>query len=272
MDVQGRRRWVRFLSARGIPPGHIAFVLMISEDLVKRDLATRGQTTNSLTTHPPTPRRRLNPHDCHRRRILSNTGNKIRRLAELGYKPPAIASALMLDLMAIEDFLNRLTPIRRERVPTPMLARPRSVANDRAARHARAASEARKLTLLEQTPPAGWTYADRVKAAAVEAAEYARFLDVVRSGKLPAADLVDQARVFYTPPRRRPVDVPTVRPSVWTGETSFHLGAPKLTPEMIDEIRIMRAHRMSVGAIARRFGVTENTIYNALSGRTFQRS
>lgn len=269
MDRQGRRVWVRFLHGRGIPPAHVAFVLGIDQALVERDLKIRK---GRKPKRPPAPGRKLNPADCHRRRILSDTANKIRRLAELGYRPAAIAAALMLELAAVEDFLSRLTPIRRERVPTPTLARPRSVAEDRAARQAQAAAEARRLTRLELAPPPGWTYADRVKAAALEAAEYSRFLSAVRSGKLPAADLVDQARAFYAPPRRRPPELPAAGPAVWTGERSFHLGAPKLTPEMIDEIRIMRAHGMSVGKIARRFDVTENTIYNALRGRTFQRT
>lgn len=264
MDRQGRRVWVRFLSGRGIPPGHIAFVLDIDQAVVERDLKIRlGRKPN----RPPAPGRKLNPANCHQRRILSDTANKIRRLTELGYKPAAIASALMLDLAAVDDFLTRLTPIRRDRVQTPTLTRPRSVAADQAARHARAAAEARRLTRLELIPAAGWTNADRIGTAAREAAEYARFLTAVREGKLAASDLVDQARIFYAPPRRQPAEIP----SVWTGETSFFPGPRKLTPEMIAEIQIMRAQGTSIGRIARRFDVTENTVYNALSGRTFQR-
>ena len=75
--------------------------------------------------------------------------------------------------------------------------------------------------------------------------------------------------MWFAPPRSRP-EAPPVEPAIWTGPENPHTGNPKLTREMIAEIRVLRAEGWSTGKLAKRYGVKRATICYALLGRTFR--
>jgi hypothetical protein len=98
--------------AAGIPAAHCARVLGL--DLVE---------VESILARPPA----LAPFAFDPQRPISrDTAAKIRVLLELGYTSPDIASFPTLKLHAVEDYLQRLEPVR-----CPSRTRPRSEAEQR---------------------------------------------------------------------------------------------------------------------------------------------
>ena len=262
---KSHRAWVRYLTARGIPRGHVAFVLGIDEDLVERDLAldrapkTHGGRYPKRRPCPPG----LKSVDCHSRRILSHTATKIRRFAKLGYKPTAIANILILAAVVVANLLVRLTPIRLCHRQRDRAHGPASPARTWPRSEREPAPRARRLSRLELTPAAGWTNADRLGTAAAELAEYARFLAAVREGKLASRELLDHAGLFYAVPRRPAVDAP----AIWTGSDVLHVVGPLAMT--VDEIHqageLLRAGATYV-EVARRFNVSVNTLRRYVDG------
>ena len=105
----------------------------------------------------------------------------------------------------------------------------------RANQAAAAAREERRRLL---TPPAGWSNGDRF--ATGEARDWARFMTALQEARASGADILGLAsRVWFAPPRSRP-EAPPVEPAIWTGPENPHVGNPKLTREMIAEIRVLR--------------------------------
>jgi hypothetical protein len=238
--------------------------------LAKQDLAIKGYRTGPTTMHPPCPGRHLNPIDGRRRPILGQTGTKVRRLRELGYDAAAIAGSLMLEQVTVEDFLARLTPLRRARVEPDKLTRPRSHSEDRAARRCILHKELRQR-IPAPPPPAGWTTADRSASTANDLAGYARFLAALRHGTFAPSDVLHRARAYYAPPRDagQASEASHAEPAIWTGPENPHVGSPKLSPEVIAEIIALRSQGWSTGKLAKRYGVSRATICYAYSRRTF---
>ena len=157
--------------------------------------------------------------------------------------------------------MSRLQPIRKD-----ALVRPRDRSEEERVRARQAAVAARKEQRRLLTPPVGWSNGDRT--ATGEAAEWARFMTALKEARASGADILGLAsRVWFAPRRSRP-EAPPVEPAIWTGPENPYVGNPKLTPDMVAEMKILRAQGWSTGKLAKRYGVTRATICYALLGRT----
>jgi hypothetical protein len=252
-----RRVWVRLLTARGLPPSRVAFVIDVEETIVLADLACRHPVRRTTLT-PPIHGLYRRPKD---RPILGQLGTRVRRLASLGYAAEWIAETLVLKPSTVNDFLSRLEPVRKAE-----LARPRDRAEEGRLRAKQAAVAAREERRRLITPPTGWTNGDRFTTG--EAADWARFMTALQEARVSGAEILGLAsRVWFAPPRSRP-ERPPAEPAIWTGPESPHVGNPKLTPDMVAEMKVLRAQGWSTGKLAKRYGVTRATICYALLGRT----
>ena len=196
------------------------------------------------------------------RQIYGQLGRRIRRLVSLGYSAEWIAATLALKPRAVADFLRRLEPVRKAE-----LARPREPSEERRLRAHQAAAAARDERRRLLTPPAGWSNGDRF--ATGEARDWAQFMTALQEARASGADILGLAsRVWFAPPRSRP-EPPPVEPAIWVGPENPHAGNPKLTPEMLAEMHVLRAQGWSTGKLAKRYGVKRATICYALLGRTF---
>jgi hypothetical protein len=263
-DFRLRRRWERWLMARDVPIADVAVILSIPSALLEADLA--GARINDDAW----PFGELDAAAARRRSLTGRTAAKVRRMADLRYTWPRIAELLELDPERVRDFLRRIRPVRPDRANRSDLVRARDAtkiaAARRAARRARERRERRRgLTPQGTTAVQGWTYADRVASGRAEAAALAALQTAVREGRLSAAAVLDLAAgLHFAEPRRR--ELPAA--AIWTGDETWHHGAPKLDAEQVAEIRELRRAGWSTGKLARRFAVTRATICYALSGRT----
>ena len=79
-------------------------------------------------------------------------------------------------------------------------------------------------------------------------------------GRLSGADILGlTSRVWFAPPRSRP-EQPPVEPAIWVGPENPYVGNPKLTPDMVAEMKVLRAQGWSTGKLAKRYGVRRATI------------
>jgi hypothetical protein len=227
-----------------------------------REVLARGPAAVRVPPAPPVRSRDGGPSPKNRP-ILGPLGSIVKRLAALGHSAEWIATTLSLRTKTVAEFLCRLEPVRKAE-----LARPRGRDEEehvRANQAARAAREERRRLL---TPPVGWSNGDRL--ATGEAAEWARFMNALQEARASGAEILGLAsRVWFAPPRSRP-EQPPVESAIWTGPENPHVGNPKLTPDMIAEMKVLRAQGWSTGKLAKRYGVTRATICYALLGRTFR--
>jgi transposase len=296
-----RQGWVRLLAGRGLSPARIAFVLDVDESVVVADLArpyrrrpriraisiaelkalrAQGWTTYALAKHfgisqssayrllmpasgqgPPTPSGP--PKSRKNSPILGQMATRVKRLKTLGFDAAWIATTLELDPAVVADFLSRIEPVRTAELVRPR--EPRWEKQFRANQAAKAEREERRRLL---TPPAGWTENDRFRTG--EATEWIGFMTALQEARATGADILGFAsRLFFAPPR--PLrEAPPVESDIWTGPENPNVGNPKLTPEMLAEIHVLRAQGWSTGKLAKRYDVTRATICYALLGRTFR--
>ena len=247
-NVQLHREWVRWLWARDIPLAHIAFVLELDLDLVKTDLAALCRRPDGVAW--PFTKPTLAP--ARGRKIRAQCAVKVRRLDELGYTADRIADLLCLKVEAVSSFIRRrrrLRPRRSDRRKPGTMIRPRTKAEERAAKNVydRAWRRRQKAELAKPAP--GWGYADRRAAAAAEADALARFITAAREGRLSTGELLELAAGVHFAPPKLP------EPEPWVGSSSWHSvgSAAKLDPDKIAEARVLRR---KVGAPVRWPSVT----------------
>jgi hypothetical protein len=250
---QRNRTWSRWLHlACGVPVEHVATLLALASDDVASFIKS---ATRKIPAAPP--------YKLPGSAIVGPRGRYVRALRDLGYTVDRTAELLALEPATVHEFLSRLKSIRGTE-----LVRPRDRVDQQRLRanHVRAAAAEQRQARLIPKPPAGWRTVDCLTTG--EAVDWKRFLETVRSGRASSAELLGQAGVFYAPPRRSAE--PVVEPATWTGATNPNSGKPKLSPEMIVEMKILRSQGWSTGTLAKRYGVTRATICYALLGRTFR--
>jgi hypothetical protein len=231
------QRWIRWLRGCSLPLPHIA-------ELLSLDLGALDTFANRNGSPVPTgpPRRSSKPAA-----ILGQTGCKVRVLQSLGYPVPTIARVLDVELEALEDFLTRLSPIRRA-----ALVRPRSRPE-----HARIRPPRRRPD-RSPAPPVGWVDRDDVGPDG-------RPIVLVRI-EPPAVELDDQVEP------KLPAAPPAPAGSApWVGSAAFavHPGGRPTVSEK-DAVKIRREHAAgaSKAALARKYCVVWNTIHRIVTRRT----
>ena len=225
------KRWVRWFFRCGVPLEHIVIVLEV--DLAAADDAVHCRNSKGRAWVIPT----APPHSGRVKKtsaILGPAARHVRRLAELGYPPSAIATILDVTAAAVGDLLRRCVPIRRA-----VLVRPREPSQQRALRPPR---------------PRPWRLID------------ARSLDGPNRGDpppiAPAVEVLRQVEV--PPPASNPWEGPTTTDA--TGETH---GRHRLTWELVREIRRRHAAGESCYAMARQYNVHRGTIRAVVTNLTW---
>jgi hypothetical protein len=262
-------QWRR-LHAEGVTIRAIARATGRSPETVA-DIARGRRGACSVVVPPRAPAKRP------RTLIRGQCARHVRTFHDLGYQPGRIATFLSLDVSTVNDFLARLEPLRRCRVKPDSRAKPRGPEEERQARLARQrASERRqrpednqivdeqrqRLALHRSTFDA---WGPRGTAAVI--ADHTRLLAAVREGRVSGAELLElAARAHYGEPRLRD-DVQQPEPVIWTGAPDRDLGArPKLTAGQILEATDLLYRGEPWPSVARRFGVSENTLRRNITG------
>jgi hypothetical protein len=234
----GTRKWIHWLRVCSLPLPHIAELLAI--DLGALDAWANRATRKGRRPRVPTgpPRRSSKPAA-----IRGQNGRHVRVLQSLGYAAPTIARVLDVALPAVEDFLIRITPIRRA-----ALVRPRDHTEQ-----ARIRPPRRRPDPPPPRRPLDWRELD----------------DVGPDGRLtvleppPAAELDDQVAAEL------PAAAPPP-PREWIGSTTLRPGGkPRLSEEQAAEVRRERAAGSSEYELARKHKVARNTIHAILIGKTY---
>jgi hypothetical protein len=233
--------WLLWLEKCDVPREHIRLLM-------------GGRTDEELEAIRSRPRRGyadLDPMGPPRRpdmgrSLLGQNGTKTRILHELRYSSQRIAELLDLDPADVADFIRRTRPIRRA-----ALSRPREPAAqariDQRRRHSPPPPAKPRLAELD------WKWRDDVGPdGAIELPE-----------RIRAAEPVDLVDVESRP-----------APAPWTGPTTTHAtgeqhGSAKLDWPKVREVRRLRLEGVSMYALARRYGVAENTIRAIVLGRTW---
>jgi len=263
------REWIRRLSARGLPPGHVAFVLDVSEAAIVEALApelahaervrrqrqyrrmkARGASLSEIgrrfgvhrmtvwyaLRHPPEPRTEDHPLDASRG-IRSDAGTRVRRLLALGYEPDRIAELMEFDPADVAEFASRLKgPDGR--------VRPR------------------------RRPPSNWDG---------DGPEYhdddALVKPTIAAGMVPELVAIE-ARADDQAAAELPATAGDVGP--WEAHYGMesargHRNARAvLSDDQADKIRSERARGVSRAELAERFGVSVATITRLTTGRTYR--
>ncbi len=265
-DIAHRRKWVRWLWARGLSRDQIAATLGVPVETIHGDFSCPFRRP-AADAWPFTER---DPQRVRSRCLRAETGTKIRRLAALGFPPARIAEVLLLEPDAVRCFVRRTRRLRSRGAETGEageLARPRTEKEERQARRRADAARKRRKRLASLAPPAGWTYADR--STGMEAAEHARYV-AARDGGAPDPHPGRPGPGPCTASPQEPSALP--EPAIWTGTDALFPGPAKLDSQQAAEIRELRSAGWSTGKLARKFGVTRATICNVLSGRTRYRA
>jgi hypothetical protein len=261
--------WIRWYRRHGVPADHIA--ALVGRDAGKVEAFLRGDRPGDA---PPEPWAARN--GCRPAAPLITCGSassRVRALHELGYPAARIAELVGTSEGRVSDFLRRsldgrgrwrARPLRLSEYEARIAHRAgagarRAAAAERAARR-RSANKARCTARYE---------AERAeRAARREAAIAAGWADGPAEAGCPHVV-------------RRPCDIPgpepapAREPNPWEGSASFHAGrelrrsSAGLTRDKVLEIAELRRGGMSMPAIARRYGVDRNTIWNIVSGRTW---
>jgi transposase len=226
-----RRDWVRWYASQRVPPDHIAAILGTDVETVEADLGIRRQRRK-----PHLPLGKGSPHRRRpaRRAILSMTVTHIERLRSLGYAAERVAEILKLDPARVTDFLNRTAPIRGT-----VRSRPRSREEEVRARANQARREARKREL------AAW--GDKHEPPAVR--------PIVIVPEIAAAPELMDDQASAEPPA-----IEASPPHEWSGSASMHDRAPKLIEAQVLEAGELLRSGLSYPAVAKRFGVSVNTL------------
>jgi DNA-binding CsgD family transcriptional regulator len=253
MTARLTTRWARWLHQRGLPAEHIAIVLDAPLPAVEAVIEARGR-------RPPARdiagNHRARPSE---RAIRAQTGDKVHRLAELGYPPVAIAYVLAIEPQTVESYLRRTTSsaggqMRRPRTGGEQLAMDRR-------RRKRAA-----------------------KLAARQAVEASRLAWGPRNGCPEDNDLVTPAPLRPPPelqptaaagPRQREAGQPAPLHCRWTAPdrpatTGERHGSARLTWSDVDAIRLNHSAGASIYSLARRYHVTPGAIRCVVRGKTWR--
>jgi hypothetical protein len=110
---------------------------------------------------------------------------------------------------------------------------------------------------LQRSPVDAWG----PRGTSTEIAEYARFLEAVKAGRLSAAELIGLApRAYYAEPRAHS-GAPLPEPAIWTGDVGLGASGPRaLTAEQILEAAAMLRAGSPWDKVATWFCVAENTL------------
>jgi hypothetical protein len=240
-------QWCRWLWRAGLPGRHIAIFLDIEVGDVEQCLERPMRSGTPVRI----PMRRDGGKYTALRPISAQTASHVRVLHRLGYSSSKISSVLALNRKAVEDFIRRSTPARKNALV-----------------RARTRSEQRRLDRNRRRD---------AKAAAVRAslALWARCAAPLDDAGCAAAiiltddELLDLVFETETPPPC------PVEPTHWNqrghqrtrwGEEN---GQAKLTRELAAEIRQAAADGISMYELARRHGVARGTISAIVKGRTW---
>jgi transposase-like protein len=258
----GRREklWVRWFAECGVCTAHIAFVFARRAAQIERTIepARKGPVPAPLIGPPL--RSQKGPE------IHGPTAAKVRSLRSLGYEVDRIAGLLGLRRGDVKDFLDRIRPLRRPQVLPHALTRPRSRKDHRRSVRSQARAAHRRWLRQKTSPPKpkpynpadpdAWGYRDPL--ARLELEEH-RAAAAARTG--PMARTTAQEATAAGPPAIAPPPSPGPAPPPWIGDVSGHFKGPlKLSQEDIDTIRSRLASGTSCFEMARRYGVTPNTI------------
>ena len=118
--------------------------------------------------------------------------------------------------------------------------------------------ERKAVLRLQRSPVDAWGS----RGVSTEIADYARFLDAVRTGRLSGAELVGLAsRVYHAEPTGGRREMPAIEPAIWTGNVELRVSGPiALTADEILEAADMLRSGRPWTWVAARFGVAENTL------------
>jgi transposase-like protein len=254
---RGEATWIRWFARSHVPLEHIGFIFDRRIDRIERVLAPANKGRPPvMPIGPPLP------PGLHERRILAQTGTRIKTLRSLGYETDRIAELLGLPRAAVKDFLDRLKPLRRPRLLPHGLSRPRSHKDQhKTVQSQRRAIRRRQLKRKNSPPrpkpynpadPDAWGYRDPL--ARLELDEHrAAVARPASPAETVAGKDTAEPRAIAAPPA--PVSNP------WVGDVSGHFKGPaKLSQEDIATIRAELAAGASCFEMARRYGVTPNTI------------
>jgi hypothetical protein len=230
--------WIRWLHDECmLPLEHVADVLELDPSDIAAFLAhvpRRGHVTPHVWRKGP-PRRA----GFARRpglQIRGQSSRKIRRLRALNYQPFQIAAFLGIHVDDVREFIRRITPIRKTALNRP---RERSV-------QLRLRPRLPRCTPIAPQPVAEeWSY----RARPVDVAE------LRAAAPIAAAAVDDQvANEARAATLRPPV------PTAWVGPETPRLRDPSLAGEQVDKAREMLQAGDSYPVVAKRFGVSVNTL------------
>jgi DNA-binding CsgD family transcriptional regulator len=249
--------WIRWFDRCGMPADHIGIVLGIDPSQVT---AWLGRVPYHIT-----------PAEARR----------IREMQADGLGAVAIARALGCDRRTVYRVLKRGEapamkvgfPLRR--MPPPVI-RGRGATKARRL-HALGYPAPRIATLLNLNPRDVRAFIPEsrpeVSRPEIDRAEAWRYHDDVKPPEPPAATTeVPGVEPVNEPVNVKPPEPPAATP--WTGPTDWrprgeqHSSA-KLTAADAREIRRLRSEGMSMYALAKRYGVAENTIRGIVTGKTW---
>jgi len=239
--------WMRWLSACGLPPAHVAVLIGLTEDEVAGYAPRR-------CTRPPTgpPKKSGVGHAIH-----GPNATKIRQLREMGYPPARIGKILEVPIADVRSFLARLEPVRRA-----ALVKPRSKADHAGMKDNQRRRRQRQRRRRPPTPP---------PPSAPPPGEWQWRIDGGPIGvvELPiAAELAAAAE----PPQPTMDALPKRDP--WTGPADRQArgeshGSAKLTAADAREIRRLHAMGRSIYSLAPQFGVSKSAIRAIVRGETW---
>jgi hypothetical protein len=250
MHFQQRRVWARWLNKRGLPIAHIAAVLTSDALTIEHDLR--------ITLGRP-PSERDSPllhtqHDPYERPILGPTARHVKILHELGHGRDRIAELLALCPGKVRSFLERYTPLRCGRQDPERRTRPRSKAEERAARaNAKRTGDRRRRREEERARAAAWGKRDAPgELAAFLTAKSLRI--EVESAQAVEDMAVVESRIA-TAASADPWVGPTSEKAVGTAH-----GKAQLVDDDVRAIRGAHAGGQSIYSLARDYKVASGTI------------
>jgi hypothetical protein len=234
-----QRLWVRWLHQGCLMPlEHVADVLELDPAEIAAYLAHKPRNGHR-PPQPAGPPRKAGFANRPGLAIRGGSGRKIRRLRDLGYQGFQIALFLGIHVDDVREFIRRITPIRKA-----ALNRPRE----------RSVQLGLRPTLPRFVPPAlakiaaDWNYRDRpVDVAELPAAA-------------PIAVAVDNQVAVDAAVGARAATQHHRNSTAWVGPDTPLLRNPKLAGDQVDKAREMLRAGDSYPVVARRFGVSVNTL------------
>jgi hypothetical protein len=241
--VHFRRVWVRWLRSRGLSDPHVAAVLRCDLETIESDARFDRDHPQNAPTSPPL---KCAGRDPYRRPILGHTGRHVRTLHALAYPAARVAELLALDPERVRDFIKRITPLRAGRQDPNRLTRPRTAAEDRAAKRQRKlADDRRRRRAEERAALDAWG----PRGAASDVRSTAPRTSVPMGTEAPEL-VAGVPAIAVTPP-----------PNPWVGAVVLHArGCISLSPAQIAEAWALLQSGATWVHVAGRLGCSENTL------------